>query len=101
MSPSTPGTKPGRPDNVLEFATLVEALAQQQKLRESQVRSLLRQLFALTAEGLRGGKLVRIRGLGTLRIREPVAGVANRQGKPIPRRVVLVAEKALKATLGL
>jgi nucleoid DNA-binding protein len=100
MSLSTPDAKPGRP-NVVEFATLVEALAQQQKLRESQVRALLRQLFALTADGLKNGKLVRIRGLGTLRIREPAADAATRQGRPVQRRVVLVAEKTLKAALGL
>jgi nucleoid DNA-binding protein len=101
MSLSTPDAKSSRPDNVLEFATLVKALAQQQKLRESQVRALLRQLFSLTTDGLKKGKLVRIRGLGTLRIREPVAGAATRQGRPVPRRVVLIAEKALKAALGL
>jgi len=95
MSSSTGDVRPVPRDNVVEFATLVEALAGQQKLSSRQVRALLRQLFALTTEGLKAGKSVRIRGLGMLRIREP------REGRPPRRRIVLAAEKALKAALGL
>jgi nucleoid DNA-binding protein len=104
MSLSTRDVTPAPRDNVLEFATLVEALAQQQKLGESQVRAILRQLFSLTAEGLRAGKSVRIRGLGMLRIREPAADVPAREGRSARsarRRIVVSAEKALKVALDL
>lgn len=101
---STGDIRPVPRANVVEFATLVETLAQTQKLRQSQVRAVLRQLFALTADGLRAGKSVRIRGLGMLRIREPAGDVPAREGRPVRgarKRIVLSAEKALKAALDL
>jgi nucleoid DNA-binding protein len=98
MSTSTRGAGPVPRDDVLGFAELVTALAQQQKLPDSKVRSILRGLFALTAEGLKSGKSVRIQGLGMLRVREPAAAAPGR----VPgKRIVLAAEKALKAAAGL
>jgi nucleoid DNA-binding protein len=104
MSTSTDDVGPVPRDNILDYAELVETLAQQQKLPGSKIRSILRGLFALTAEGLKEGKAVRIRGLGVLRIREPAAEVAPRAERPVRnpgKRIVLSAEKALKVAVHL
>jgi nucleoid DNA-binding protein len=84
---------------VLDYPTLVTKLAEQQRLPDSKIRAIVRGLFALAAEGLKEGKPVRIRGLGVLRVREPAATAGN--PRAARKRVVLVPEKALKATLGL
>ena len=88
-------------ENVLDFATLVATLAQQQKLPDNKIRAVLRGLFDLTAEGLKSGKAVRIRGLGMLQVREPGPAALQRTGGQAPKRIVLSAEKALKAAVDL
>ena len=84
---------------VLDYPTLVTKLAEQQRLPDSKIRAVVQGLFALAAEGLKEGKAVRVRGLGVLRVREPVATAGA--ARSARKRVVLVPEKALKATLGL
>jgi len=103
MSPRDPEDSPTKRDDVLDFATLVETLAQQQKLPDSKIRAVLRELFALTAEGLKSGKAVRIRGLGLLQVREPAAASQRpgSSGRVPAKRIVLSPEKALKAAAGL
>jgi nucleoid DNA-binding protein len=105
MSMSTPdvGQTP-EGENILEFSSLVETLAQQQSLPDQKVRMILRGLFALAAEGLKEGKAVRIRGLGVLRVREAAAARVS-SGQPQPReqrkRIVLSPDRGLKSAVGL
>ena len=103
MSQSTREASPIPRASVLDFATLVEALAAQQKLPASKIRATLRGLFALTAEGLKSGKAVRIRGLGVLKVREaPAAGErAGGSARGSGKRIVLAADKALKGAVEL
>ena len=76
-SPKAPMERRGleRAD-IIDYPAVVEKLAERQKLPETKVRAVVRDLLAIAAEGLKDGKAVRIGGLGLLRIRDAQAGAA-------------------------
>jgi len=86
---------------MLPYPTLIEQLASRCKLPEKKVRAVIAVLIEKSAEGLKAGKIVRIAGLGSLRVRDRKLVAA---GQSIPtasaskqKRVVLVASKKFKA----
>ena len=90
--------------DILDFRTVVEKLADQQKLSEIKVRKVVRGLVAVVAEGLKNGQAVRIGGLGVLRVRNietrspPIVGGKARKAK---RRVVLSPAKKFNIAVDL
>jgi nucleoid DNA-binding protein len=89
---------------MLDYPEIVDILAERQKLPGAKVRSILRDLIEITADGLRNGKAVRIGGLGVLRIRDKRAGIAAATeggGQKTPRRVVFASAKKFKSATEL
>jgi nucleoid DNA-binding protein len=95
-------TKKGGADaTVLDYATLVEQLAAQQRVPSRKVRAIVSGLTALAAAGLKDGKVVRIGGFGSLQVRDRKAAAAGESGEAarsaVGKRVVLSFSKKFKA----
>jgi nucleoid DNA-binding protein len=90
--------------DILDYSTVVEKLADQQKLSEIKVRAVVRGLVALVADGLKSGKAVRIGGLGVLRVRDMQARAALTVGgksHKVSKRVVLSSAKKFNIAVDL
>jgi len=89
---------------ILDYSTVVEKLADRQKLSEVKVRAVVRGLVALVADGLKSGKAVRIGGLGVLRVRDMEARAALTVGgksHKASKRVVLSSAKKFNIAVNL
>jgi nucleoid DNA-binding protein len=90
--------------DVMDYPTIVEKLADQQKLSEVKVRAIVRDFVALMAEGLKNGKAVRIGGLGLLRIRNAKAAAGSTaagESQTPKKRVVLSSSKKFNIAIDL
>lgn len=99
-----PGKKGLQSVDNLDYPTVVEKLADQQKLPETKARAIVRDLIGIIADGLKSGKAVRIGGLGTLRVREAKVGEVSPghdETQTPRRRVVLSPEKKFNIAIDL
>ncbi len=90
--------------DVLDYPSVVEKLADQQKLPETKARAIVRDLIGIVAEGLKSGKAVRIGGLGVLRVRDRKAGAVAPGGDEAQnagKRVVLSPAKKFNISIDL
>jgi nucleoid DNA-binding protein len=90
--------------DILDYPSVVEKLADQQKLPETKARAIVRDLIGIVAEGLKSGKAVRIGGLGVLRVRDRKAGAVAPGGEEAQnagKRVVLSPAKKFNISIDL